>query len=88
MKREFAFLETAYGFQQYMKQRSGSCYYSAWTNEHIKIKVLYNDAVDKDIPVCSRSVRHTVSKEHGQLRMDQTPVLPPAGPFLRNIHHG
>ncbi len=41
-----------------------------------------------DIPVCSRSVRHTVGKEHGQLRMDQTPVLPPAGPFLRNIYHG
>ena len=49
MKREFAFLETAYGFQQYMKQRSGSYYYSAWTNEHKKIKVLYDDTVDEKI---------------------------------------
>ena len=41
-----------------------------------------------DIPAYSRSIRHTVGKEHCQLRMDYAPVLPPAGPFLRNIHHG
>ena len=38
--------------------------------------------------VQSRSIRHTVGKEHGRLRMNQAPVLPPSGPFLRNIHHG
>ena len=33
-------------------------------------------------------LRHAVSKEHRQLRVDQTPVLTPAGPFSGNVHHG
>ena len=38
--------------------------------------------------VQSRSIQHAAGKEHGQLRMNQAPGLPPSGPFLRNIHHG
>ena len=38
--------------------------------------------------VCSRSVRHAIREEYGQLCVDHAPVLPSASPFLRNIHHG
>lgn len=41
-----------------------------------------------DMPVCSRSVRHTIRKEHSRLRINYAPVLPSASPFLCNIHHG
>ena len=30
----------------------------------------------------------SVSEEDRQLSIDDTPVLPSASPFLRNIHHG
>ena len=40
-----------------------------------------------DIPACSRSIRHTSCEEYRQLCVYHAPVLPPAGPFLRNIHH-
>ena len=40
-----------------------------------------------DIPSQSRSIRYAVGKAHSQLGVDQAPVLPPAGPFFRNIHH-
>lgn len=41
-----------------------------------------------DMPVCSRSIRHTIREEHSQLCVDRAPVLPSASPFLCNIHHG
>lgn len=31
---------------------------------------------------------HTLGKVDGHLGVDQAPVLPPSGPFFRNIHHG
>ena len=34
------------------------------------------------------SLGHTLGEIDGHLGVDHTPVLPPAGPFLRNIHHG
>ena len=36
---------------------------------------------------CSRSVRHPVCKIDGPLCVNYTPVLPSAGPLLRNIYH-
>ena len=32
-------------------------------------------------------LRHALGKVDGHLGVDQTPVLPPSGPFFRNIHH-
>lgn len=40
------------------------------------------------MPVCSRSVWHTIGEEHRNLRVDHAPVLPPAGQFFRDVHHG
>ena len=36
----------------------------------------------RDMPVCSRSIRHTIREEHSQLCVDRAPVLPSASPFL------
>ena len=49
LKREFTFLETTYGFKPYMKQKSGSYYYIAYTNEKRDVMVLYDDTVQKKI---------------------------------------
>lgn len=46
IKKAFEFLET-YGFAEYAKQRSGSYYYSAWTNEKKKIWCYYDDTIDE-----------------------------------------
>lgn len=32
IKREFSFLESEYGFREYMKQERGSYYFSSFTN--------------------------------------------------------
>lgn len=47
IKKEFAFLESEYGFKKYMKQRYGAYYYIAWTNEKKDIMVLYDDRIDE-----------------------------------------
>ena len=47
LKKAFSFLETAYGFKPYMKQKSGSYYYIAYTNEKRDIMVLYDDTVNE-----------------------------------------
>lgn len=56
IKKSFAFLETSYGFREYMRQKHGAYYYAAWTNEVKKIMVLYNRQIDErtDNPVCIR----------------------------------
>ena len=36
----------------------------------------------------SRLFRHPVGIVHGQLGMDDSSVLPAAGPFLRDVQHG
>ena len=33
-------------------------------------------------------LRHAPGKVNGQLGVDQAPILPPPGPFFRNVHHG
>ena len=33
-------------------------------------------------------LRHALGEKDGHLGVDHTPVLAPAGPFFRNIHHG
>lgn len=49
LKREFAFLETMYGFKPYMRQKSGSYYFIAYTNEKRDVMVLYDDTVNEKI---------------------------------------
>lgn len=49
IKKEFAFLESEYGFKKYMKQKHGAYYYIAWTNEKKDIMVLYDDRIDEKI---------------------------------------
>ena len=43
-------------------------------------------------PLCHRSepalLRHALGEVDSHLGVDHTPVLPPAGPLLRDIHHG
>ena len=43
-------------------------------------------------PLCHRSepasLRHALGEVDSYLGVDHTPVLPPAGPLLRDIHHG
>lgn len=39
------------------------------------------------MPVFRGLIRHTFSKIDGQLCVDPAPILPPACPFLRNVHH-
>ena len=36
----------------------------------------------------SRLFRHPVGIVHGQLGVDDSPVLPATGPFLRDVQHG
>ncbi len=48
LKKAFAFLES-YGFVEYARQRSGSYYYSGWTNEKKKIWCYYDDTADEKI---------------------------------------
>ncbi len=47
IKKEFSFLESQYGFKQFMKQKHGAYYYSAWTNEKKDVMVLYDDRIDE-----------------------------------------
>ena len=49
LKRELAFLETMYGFKPYMRQKSGSYYFIAYTNEKRDVMVLYDDTVNEKI---------------------------------------
>lgn len=46
IKKAFAFLEAEYGFREFMRQKHGSYYYIAWTNDKKDIMVLYDDTVD------------------------------------------
>ena len=43
-------------------------------------------------PLCHRSetalLRHALGEVDSHLGVDHTPVLPPAGPLLRDVHHG
>ena len=43
-------------------------------------------------PLCHRSepalLRHALGEVDSHLHVDHTPVLPPAGPLLRDVHHG
>lgn len=45
LKKEFAFLESEYGFKIYMKQKHGAYYYLTWTNNSKDIMVLYDDRI-------------------------------------------
>ena len=47
IKKEFSFLESEYGFQKQMKQRSGSYYFVVWTNARRNIMVLYDDQTNE-----------------------------------------
>lgn len=49
IKNEFAFLESEYGFQKYMKQKHGAYYYLAWRNQKKNIMVLYDDRIDERV---------------------------------------
>ena len=46
IKKAFAFLEAEYGFSEFMRQKHGSYYYIACTNDKKDIMVLYDDTVD------------------------------------------
>ena len=43
-------------------------------------------------PLCHRSepalLRHALGEVDSHLHVDHTPVLPPAGPLFRDVHHG
>lgn len=47
IKKEFAFLESEYGFEKYMEQKHGAYYYLAWINARKKIMVLYDDRINE-----------------------------------------
>lgn len=49
IKKEFSFLVSEYGFEIYMKQKSGAYYFLTWKNDKKKIMVLYDDRIDKRI---------------------------------------
>lgn len=49
IKREFSFLESEYGFREYMKQERGSYYFSSFTNGKKDIMILYDDAAHSQV---------------------------------------
>ena len=51
MKKEFAFLKTAYDFKIIMQQKHGSYYFITWTNMRKDIMVLYDLMVETPITI-------------------------------------
>lgn len=49
IKKSFAFLETSYGFHEYMRQKHGAYYFASWTNGKKNIMVLFDCQTDETI---------------------------------------
>lgn len=49
IKKEFAFLESEYGFKKYRRQKYGSYHFLGWTNGIVDITVLYDDTADVSV---------------------------------------
>lgn len=47
IKREFAFLESEYGFKKSLKQKYGAYHFLTWTNDRKKIRVFYDHTIER-----------------------------------------